>query len=52
MRAARNISEGEHLSTMYTHALWGTIARFNLNYIYIVATNDAKYILSLSSTLI
>ena len=27
VRAARNISEGEHLSTMYTHALWGTIAR-------------------------
>merc|ERR1711974_532732 len=27
VRAARDISEGEHLSTMYTHALWGTIAR-------------------------
>jgi len=27
VRAGRNISEGEHISTMYTHALWGTIAR-------------------------
>jgi len=25
--AGRNIREGEHLATMYTHALWGTIAR-------------------------
>jgi len=27
VRAGRNISRGEHISTMYTHALWGTIAR-------------------------
>jgi len=25
--AGRNIEEGEHLSVMYTHALWGTMAR-------------------------
>jgi hypothetical protein len=25
--AGKNIREGEHLSIMYTHALWGTIAR-------------------------
>jgi len=27
VRAGRDIQEGEHISTMYTHALWGTIAR-------------------------
>lgn len=27
MVAARDIKKGEHLSTMYTHALWGTSAR-------------------------
>jgi len=27
VKAARDIPEGEHISTMYTHALWGSIAR-------------------------
>lgn len=27
VKAGKDIAEGEHLSTMYTHALWGTIAR-------------------------
>ena len=27
MRAGRDIAEGEHIATMYSHALWGTIAR-------------------------
>jgi len=27
VRAGRNIKAGEHLSIMYTHALWGTVAR-------------------------
>jgi len=27
VRAGRDIAEGEHIATMYTHALWGTIAR-------------------------
>jgi len=27
VRAGRDISEGEHISTMYTHAMWGTVAR-------------------------
>lgn len=27
VRAGRDIEEGEHISTMYSHALWGTIAR-------------------------
>jgi len=27
VRAGKNIAAGEHISTMYTHALWGTIAR-------------------------
>ena len=27
VRAGRDIAEGEHISTMYSHALWGTIAR-------------------------
>jgi len=27
VRAGRDIAAGEHISTMYTHALWGTIAR-------------------------
>jgi len=27
IRAGRDIEEGEHISTMYSHALWGTIAR-------------------------
>jgi len=27
VRAGRDIAKGEHISTMYTHALWGTIAR-------------------------
>jgi hypothetical protein len=27
VKAARDIEEGEHIATMYTHALWGTIAR-------------------------
>jgi len=27
VRAGRDIAEGEHLAIMYTHALWGTVAR-------------------------
>ena len=27
MRAGRDIAEGEHISTMYSHAMWGTVAR-------------------------
>ena len=27
VKAGKNIAEGEHISIMYTHALWGTIAR-------------------------
>jgi len=27
VRAGRNIAEGEHISTMYSHAMWGTSAR-------------------------
>ncbi len=28
MKAGTDIAEGEHIATMYTHALWGTIARY------------------------
>ncbi len=28
MKAGKDIAEGEHIATMYTHALWGTIARY------------------------
>ena len=27
VRAGHDISEGEHISTMYSHAMWGTVAR-------------------------
>ena len=27
MRAGRDIKEGEHLSIMYTHSLWGSAGR-------------------------
>jgi len=27
VRAGRDITEGEHISTMYSHAMWGTVAR-------------------------
>ncbi|XP_023326738.1 protein msta [Eurytemora carolleeae] len=32
--AGRDIAEGEHISTMYTHALWGTIARRDHLHLY------------------
>jgi hypothetical protein len=28
VKAGKDIAEGEHIATMYTHALWGTIARY------------------------
>ncbi len=42
VKAGKDIAEGEHIATMYTHALWGTIARYTALHTLVAAIVAAR----------